>query len=108
MRASSLGDAESGATRIREAVEKSVVHFEGQTLQITVSIGLAQRLPGEDGLSLIKRADKALYAAKQAGCNCVHWHDGKQLNPVADGWTSPLVAHPEAHGSTVTLSPSTV
>ena len=108
MPATSLDDAESGATRIREAIEKSVVHFEGQTLRITVSIGLAQRLPGEDGLSLIKRADKALYASKQAGCNCVHRHDGKQSYPAADGWTSPLVAHPAASGSTVTLSPSTV
>jgi len=108
MPATSLDDAESGATRIREAIEKSVVHFEGQVLQITVSIGLAQRLPGEDGLSLIKRADKALYAAKQAGRNCVHWHDGKQSYPVAHGETSPLVAHPEANGGTVTLSPSTV
>jgi len=107
MPATSLDDAKSGATRIREAIEKCAVHIENQTLQITVSIGLAQRLPGEDGLSLIKRADKALYAAKQAGRNCIHWHDGKQSYPVADGGTSPLVAHTEANISTVTLSPST-
>lgn len=33
----------------------------------TCSIGVAERVPGEDGASLITRADSALYAAKAAG-----------------------------------------
>jgi len=83
MPASSLEDAQCGARRIREAIENTVVHFEGQTLRVTVSIGLAERLPSEDGVSLIKRADEALYAAKRAGRNCIRLHDGKAMSTVS-------------------------
>ncbi len=63
-------------------------------MQVTVSIGLAERLPGEDGLSLIKRADEALYASKKAGRNCIHWHDGKETHPVSNSEKLPLPAVP--------------
>lgn len=36
---------------------------------VTVSVGLAERLPGEPQSSLIERADAALYASKRAGRN---------------------------------------
>jgi diguanylate cyclase (GGDEF)-like protein len=87
MPASTLHDALCAAGRIREVIEKSLVHFEDRTLQVTVSIGLAQRLPGEDGLSLMKRADDALYAAKKAGRNRIQLHDA--------GGSSMSVATPE-------------
>ena len=80
MPASSFEDARCGARRIREVIENSVVHFEDRTLQVTASVGLAERLPGEDGLSLVKRADEALYASKKAGRNCIYWHDGKETH----------------------------
>ena len=92
MPASSFEDARCGARRIREVIENSVVHFEDRTLQVTASVGLAERLPGEDGLSLIKRADEALYASKKAGRNCIHWHDGKETHTVANSETPPLPA----------------
>ncbi|HKT54448.1 MAG TPA: GGDEF domain-containing protein, partial [Caulobacteraceae bacterium] len=38
---------------------------------ITLSAGLAQLRPGEEGASLIERADEALYASKRAGRNRV-------------------------------------
>ena len=89
MPASFCDEARCGARRIREVIENSVVHFEDRTLQVTVSIGLAERLPGEDGLSLVKRADEALYASKKAGRNCIHGHDGKKTQPIANNETPP-------------------
>ena len=80
MPTSSFEDAQCGARRIREVIENSIVHFEDRTLRVTASVGLAERLTGEDGLSLIKRADEALYASKKAGRNCICWHDGKKTH----------------------------
>jgi diguanylate cyclase (GGDEF)-like protein len=60
------------AERIRAAIAKHRVVFEGATIQLTASFGLAV-WPG-DGKSpeaLLGAADRALYAAKQAGRNRV-------------------------------------
>jgi diguanylate cyclase (GGDEF)-like protein len=61
------------AERVRAAVEAHVFEFEGTTINVTVSVGVAAaphteiRAP-ED---LVARADKALYEAKRAGRNKV-------------------------------------
>jgi diguanylate cyclase len=44
---------------------------------VTISIGIAQRAPGETAASLIERADKALYASKRTGRNRVTNADAK-------------------------------
>ena len=44
---------------------------------ITISLGVAQFIPGEDLDALIARADKALYAAKENGRNRTGTHNGK-------------------------------
>ncbi len=62
--------------RIRHAVEIFRFTFEGLTLRLTVSVGAARVLSDESATSLIERADVALYASKQAGRNCAHYHDG--------------------------------
>lgn len=57
------------AERLRAAVERGI---EGSPLPVvTISIGLAQFRPGDDGDSLLARADAALYEAKQGGRNRV-------------------------------------
>ncbi len=43
----------------------------GQTLSVTVSIGVSMYRKGDSDESVTTRADKALYAAKHAGKNCV-------------------------------------
>ncbi|MGB5733901.1 MAG: diguanylate cyclase, partial [Thiohalocapsa sp.] len=43
----------------------------GQALRVTVSIGVATRRPSESMEALIRRADEALYAAKNNGRNQV-------------------------------------
>ncbi len=60
------------AERIRQAVEAHVFTCEDATLRVTVSVGVAGSTEGDSkGISLIGRADKALYTAKAAGRNCI-------------------------------------
>lgn len=64
------------AERIRVAVEADFMDLAGTRIAITVSIGGATRTEGiNDPEILLKMADEALYAAKQAGRNRVHWSE---------------------------------
>lgn len=59
--------------QLRAAVENLEVDWEGQRLPLSVSVGVATRIEGEtDPEATLARADKALYAAKRNGRNCVH------------------------------------
>ncbi len=65
-------EARAIGERMRTAVENVEVRHEGQRVRLTVSIGIATRQPGEQApAAAIARADKALYAAKRQGRNCV-------------------------------------
>ena len=59
--------------RLRGWVERTVFVFEGQTLPVTISIGVAAtpQVKVANTMGLIKKADEALYAAKNAGRNRV-------------------------------------
>jgi diguanylate cyclase (GGDEF)-like protein len=60
------------AERIRQAVEAMAVSHESEQLAVTVSLGVAtldRRQTNEQ--ALVRAADTALYAAKQAGRNRV-------------------------------------
>lgn len=61
------------AQQIRDGVRSAPVDFPGGSVPLTVSIGLARYQPGNGATleSIIRRADKALYAAKEAGRDCV-------------------------------------
>ena len=60
------------AERMRAAMNEHVFERDGISFQVTVSLGVAERGPQMKGLDqLIKAADDALYAAKDAGRNCV-------------------------------------
>ncbi|MDX9898105.1 MAG: diguanylate cyclase DgcA [Spirochaetia bacterium] len=61
------------AERIRRHVEELGFDYEGQSITITLSLGVAQYDANRDlsGKSLIDRADKAMYQAKQSGRNKV-------------------------------------
>jgi diguanylate cyclase (GGDEF)-like protein len=60
------------AERLRSAfADEAVVSAVGALITCTVSIGIAESVPGESANSLIRRADDACYAAKRAGKNCV-------------------------------------
>ena len=74
--------ARRGAERARTAIEEASFRFEGIKLQVTASVGLAEVAVGEDNEDLIRRADEALYASKNAGRNNAHLHDGAQPAPI--------------------------
>lgn len=59
------------AEKIREAVARAEVPYGKESLNLTVSIGIAVMRAGDTEDGLLNRADHALYAAKQAGRNCV-------------------------------------
>jgi len=62
------------AEEVRKMVQDNTVTFEGQTIGITISIGVASFSPEQHPTpaDLIREADKWLYSAKDAGRNCVH------------------------------------
>lgn len=68
-------DLESGvefAERLRLAIAQGQVVHDGKLIQFTVSIGVTQIDPSDnDAVAAVSRADKALYAAKDRGRNCV-------------------------------------
>lgn len=59
------------AERLAERLRTRVEHESFQGRSVTISLGLTEYLPGESSRALLKRVDKALYEAKQAGRNCV-------------------------------------
>ena len=58
--------------RLRRLIEDTAVAYGGSSLRITSSIGVAELKPSYDGPDqLLAAADKALYAAKDGGRNCI-------------------------------------
>jgi diguanylate cyclase (GGDEF)-like protein len=68
------------ANRLRLKIQSCPLIFEAEEIPITVSIGLtALQSQDADWRQLLKRADAALYYAKQAGRNSVGYHNGTHL-----------------------------
>jgi len=57
--------------KIRTRVASCPFHFKKAPVQITVSFGLSEFIEGDTVVSVFKRADKALYEAKELGRNKV-------------------------------------
>lgn len=66
-----LSTAQKVAERIRQHVASQPIKTEELEIHSTISLGIAAAKPGETAEALMARADKALYAAKHAGRNCV-------------------------------------
>jgi diguanylate cyclase len=80
-----LAEAKSAAECLREAVVHSQLDIDGTEVHLSVSAGVAEALPSETKESFVKRADESLYAAKDDGRNCCHFHDGESSRPVGSG-----------------------
>lgn len=64
------------AEKVRAAIESQPIQFNGNSIRVTVSIGVAVTSGEEDFDRLFKRSDQALYKAKNLGRNCVVLSDG--------------------------------
>jgi diguanylate cyclase len=78
----SINQARVAAERIREAIELTKVNFEGKTLNVTASMGVAEIAKSDDVSRLIRRSDEAIYCSKRAGRNRGFWHDGEVCLPL--------------------------
>ena len=65
-------EALEAAERIRSLIEKLEVHYEENSIRLTISVGVAcSTSSGYSGSDLLKHADIALYKAKNSGRNRV-------------------------------------
>ncbi len=68
---SSATETEKLSTRLRKEIAETAIKYQMQQFNITVSIGIAVMQPGDDVAQLLRKADLALYEAKQTGRNKV-------------------------------------
>ncbi len=66
--------ASNVAERIREEIENAYFEHEGNTIPLTVSIGIASLTTRDDAKRLFNKADAALYRAKETGRNKIHYY----------------------------------
>jgi len=72
--------AAAAAEKLRRTVAEHKFSFEGKTIPVSISSGIAQiDLGNEEAKDTIARADAALYFSKQSGRNRVSLHDGKDV-----------------------------
>jgi diguanylate cyclase len=75
---------------LRKNIAKEKIETDGKQLQINFSAGLSEPRQEMVAAHMIRRADEALYSAKNMGRNRVYFHDGTQ--PVLLG--APELASP--------------
>jgi diguanylate cyclase (GGDEF)-like protein len=68
-----LAGAEIRAERLRKSATKMKLPGLGADAHLTISIGVAQHAPGASFEETVKRADEALYRAKNSGRNRVEY-----------------------------------
>lgn len=66
-----IEEAKIVGERLRKAVEMTPIPIDKKNINVTISMGLAEFSPQETGEDLFKRADSALYEAKESGRNRV-------------------------------------
>ena len=66
-----ITEGEEVAERVRTRINSDAMHSGDTQLMVTISLGIAQARDGDTVDTLIERADRALYAAKRAGRDCI-------------------------------------
>ncbi len=75
-------EAQTAAERVRSEIASYVFGDIAEDLRITASFGVAERRRGETLESLIRRADRRLYAAKRSGRNAIIARESATAGPV--------------------------
>ncbi len=71
------------AERLRRRVAALDISFENQPMQVTISLGVAQRAEEHASFDLLLvNSDQALYAAKTGGRNRIYVYRNKQIIPL--------------------------
>ncbi len=68
----SVEKASEYADLVRNEVSNIAFMIKGKQVQITISCGIASMQANDSAQSIFERADRALYAAKEQGRNCVN------------------------------------
>jgi diguanylate cyclase len=92
MPGAAISDARAAGERLRKAVEATFVAYDGQSLNVTASFGVAECRRGERTDQLFRRADDCVYQSKQAGRNRGYWHTGEESRPIAGPAPAPAAA----------------
>ncbi|WP_111436186.1 GGDEF domain-containing protein [Rhodobium orientis] len=71
LRRTDRATARAIAERLRRAVEFAQIGVNGNTIEVTVSIGVSEASDDLDAKRVVEHADAALYQAKSNGRNCV-------------------------------------
>ncbi len=71
LRGVAMDDARNIVEKVRSLIDEHIFAFQGQSLSVTLSLGLAKfDASQDDDEKIIKKADEALYQAKKLGRNC--------------------------------------
>lgn len=77
---SDLTGAAAAADGLRKTIQDHTFDFEGTIIPVTISIGIAQYIPGKETMSeVMARADAALYYSKDSGRNKVSIHQNGKI-----------------------------
>ncbi len=77
------------AERLRFAIETYPFVYDRQEIAMTASFGIASLKNRDDAEQLFNKADSALYQAKNAGRNQVHYYAEPKLSTLTDKPSSP-------------------
>ncbi len=65
----SIENVKNSIEEIREKIENNIFEFEGKLVKVTISSGISKKETNDSLDLLLKRADEALYDAKEGGRN---------------------------------------